>query len=231
MSSEIQLARPQVPWQIAWGNAPIEGSQVVPLIVDFTIESPANFNLQDLQMKQKLEQVQSLFIDNSLNPAALSITSRGTGQVMTVPGFWQGYLPVLCTASNPHLSFLTTGTPTVNVQLINAPMPAEMWPASNAAISGAGDIGTDASGNKPVLLANLLATLAANPARKYFEYQNQSGNLHQVVMDDGAGNNVSISLVNAAGANTPGGSYTNSFETGRVRIFGVTNDQFYLRQN
>lgn len=222
------------PWQVAWGEAPLKGSRTIPQVLDFSIDSPININLQFEQASSKLEFVQALFIDNSLNPAALSIAVRNTGQTITVPPLFQAYVPVLATADNCHLSFSTAGTPKVPVQYLNFPVPLAFWPVSNVyPTTQVGTVGTDASANAPALFPTLLATLAVNAARNYFEVQNQDESDIQVVMDDGTGTNQSVVILGAAtGDNKQGGAYTNNYERGRIRVFGAdAGAQFEMRQN
>jgi hypothetical protein len=222
------------PWQVAFGEAPLKGSKAMPQLLDFSLQNPVLINLQFEQQSEKLEFVQALFIDNSLNANSIAATMGGTNQKIIVPGGWQAYIPVLATASNCSISFTTTGTPLVPVQYLNFPVPLALWPSSGTVVTSAvGTVGSDFSANPPALLGNLIATLPVNASRNYFEVENQDTGNIQVVMDDGAGGNQTITIIGgAAASNSQGGSYSNSVERGRVRIYATAaNKQVSVRQN
>ncbi len=215
------------------GDAPTKGPRVMALNLDFSLKSSYGVNLDHAHENDRIEFVQGAFVDNTANSAPLTILNRRTQQQVTFPAYSFGYLALFC-PNPPHFHIATTTTGIVNVVFTTFPLAnfIQIVGAGGGGIPASGSIGTDASVSKPALLGQLLSTLAVNPARQYFEYQNQSANLHQVVMDDGAGNNLSIQLIGAAGAGSPGGSYTNNVERGRVRVFSsAALDQMFLRQN
>lgn len=123
----------RVAWDVAFGQFPTKGSRALPQLLDFTQESPVNVNLSYEQESLRLEFVQTLYIDNSSNANDLTMTMRATGQAMIVLAGWQGYLPVLATADNCHISFSTSGTPKIPVQFLSFPMPAILWPSTATA--------------------------------------------------------------------------------------------------
>lgn len=74
----------------------------------------------------QISQIQSVFIDNSLNAASFRITFKALqtpGYTVNVPAYWQGWWPVAVPAGN--VVFRATGTAgaTVPVILSNVPMP------------------------------------------------------------------------------------------------------------
>lgn len=99
----------------------------------------------------------------------------------------------------------------------------------------ASPVPSDASGSQPSLNGlNLLATIAASVARQggYF-IQNQSASMLTAVFDDGAGNALTVILLDpsAYGANRQGASIDSSMglHQGRIRIYGLASSQFALR--
>lgn len=229
MASENTQGR--VTWPVAYGLHPKSGSRAMPQTLDFGVESPVNIDLAYDEAAEKLEFVQCLYVDNSLNPSPLTVILKTTNQSVVFPAGWQGYLPVLASKDNTKIQFITaTLNALIPVQYLTFPLPAQMWPASGSA--GGGSLGVDFSANKPVLLGNLIATIPVNAMRAFFEAQNQDSNDMQIVMDDGAGANVSICIMAAASvAGAQGGGYTNAAHKGRVRIYSsISAPQLYLRQ-
>lgn len=87
-----------------------------------------------------------------------------------------------------------------------------------------GSVGTDHSANAPALLANLILTIPINTLRKGYFVQNNDTGLIQVVIDDGAG--AQLSIIYLAGATVtpgPGGSIDMSGipTQGRIRVFSA----------
>jgi hypothetical protein len=113
------------------GLAPRKSPRTLPLSLDFSVINPIARDLTLAQDSDKIEWVQALYADNSLNPFPFSVTFAVTGQVLTWPPFTQGYLPCLC-PNNPRFVASTTGTPVINVQMLTFPMPATMWEIVNA---------------------------------------------------------------------------------------------------
>lgn len=145
MASENSQNR--VSWPVAFGEAPRKGSRSMTQILDFTLETSVGINLTFEQSSERIEFVQAMFIDNSLNGATLTLTFRGTGQILKIPGGYQGYVPVLATAEHCTLTATTSGTPLIPVQFLSFPVPACLWQATNApavsqAIDGSGTLTT-----------------------------------------------------------------------------------------
>lgn len=93
-------------------------------------------------------------------------------------------------------------------------------------------IGKDFSANKPAILANLLATIPPNPARRGCAVQNQSVDDIQVIFDNGQGTELTIFAIPGTVGNKdvalPGtcGSFG-----GRIRVFsGSSSSVVALRE-
>lgn len=224
-----QNLRNRAAWLTAFGNSPRKGSKVLPISVNFTLGNPAGVDLSDEVKKSIIDMVQGAFVDNSANPSSLTITSKGCEANIIVPGGYQGFVQFLGSMDNPKFSFTTTGTPTVPIFFLNFPCPALLWSTGS---SFGGSTGLDHSANQPALLTNLLGTAAVNASRANVEVQNQSGDTIQVVLDDGAGNNLSIFLLGSGiAAGNQGANWNDNTFKGRVRVFGPNaNDQMMLRE-
>jgi hypothetical protein len=132
---------------------------------------------------------------------------------LSFPTFWYNY-PALPDGGGGGVTLVTDAG--VLTQLQNIYTALQQPP---------GDTGTDYSANAPATFADLLLTIPTNATRKGFFIQNQDGaNQVMVVIDDGAGNNLTKILLNAAGA-TPGQGGSVDFSgiptQGRIRVYGT----------
>lgn len=211
---------------VAWGKGPKENARSFPLTLDFTKTAglPIVINLQEQVQQNFLEWVQTVYADNSASTVPLTLTDSITGQAITWPAGRQGYLPFLCGDNVVFTASVSSGQPVVNIQLVTVPMPPAIWATAAStqigSVSLVGSVGTDNSVAKPAAAANLLTTVALNANRNFLEVQNQSADQLQLFLDDGAGAQVSVVLLESAGANIGGGSWTSSYFKGRMRIFG-----------
>jgi len=122
-----QNSQNRVSWQVAFGEAPRKGSKSMYQLLDFSVSSPIGIDLSYEEQSVRLEFVQSIYIDNSANPASISATMLTTSQVITCPSYSQGYFPVLSSLDNTKISFSTTDTPRVPVEFLNFPVPLMIW--------------------------------------------------------------------------------------------------------
>jgi hypothetical protein len=97
--------------------------------VTFTAASASvEVNLSEEEMMAQLKFVQSLYIDNGDNGAALTVTIQMTQQRIKVKANTQGYYPVLVPNSAKLTFSLAAAAPlVVPVQFINVPLPAIQW--------------------------------------------------------------------------------------------------------
>ena len=95
---------------------------------DFSIQTTyvIDFN-QQLDVKD-IEFVQGIYVDNSLNSAALSITNSVTKQKLIWPAFWQGYQPFLWADRSSITVTCADNTQTDTwVQFLTMPTQPVMW--------------------------------------------------------------------------------------------------------
>ncbi len=101
---------------------PKEGPKTIPVLVDLRTATSVLVDLTQQQMTAKISYIQTVFVDNSLNTASVSITADTTGQILRVPAGTQAYLPILAPIP-PRFTIATAGAVIVPIQFLNIPMP------------------------------------------------------------------------------------------------------------
>ena len=119
MSGQIGTPSPS---PVQTGNTAPEGPKSLPLTLPFTSSlQTITLNLYQLLAAGSMTSVQSAFVDNSDNTESLTITCQGTGQRSVIPPLTQSWI-MLLVPNQAVLSFYSTGSVTVNVQLCNFAM-------------------------------------------------------------------------------------------------------------
>jgi Domain of unknown function (DUF1859). len=105
---------------------PPEGAKAVPIALDFTATDEQTLDLSNFIQRNFISMVQSVYVDNKDNNAALDIIIGAGGQkVTTAPGH-QCYKMLNC--PNPaKFTFRSTGGIVVNIQLMNFPVVNCDW--------------------------------------------------------------------------------------------------------
>lgn len=109
-----------------------QGTLAVPDTLDFTAASVVVRDYSPLQNENKFTCIQCIYVDNSQNPASLTVICSDTLQNVTWPGGWQGYAN-LQTTNNMKISFVSSGGMRVPVQLLNYDQGTRLWPANGNA--------------------------------------------------------------------------------------------------
>lgn len=113
-------------------QVPPEGPRAVPLVLDFSLTTEYDLNLQNMESRNFITMIQSMFIDNSQSQVPFMVSFPNTGQTIQVAPNRQGYFQVLC--PNPaSMSFLSNGGAVVKVQLLNFPVSQHEWPCITGA--------------------------------------------------------------------------------------------------
>lgn len=108
-------------------TVPPEGPRSVPLPLDFTKTNQYQLNLQNMVSRNFISMIQALWVDNSQNPATLTISLPQTGQNIIFEPGEQGYVNVL-SPNPPIINFLSTGNVAgVFVELLNYPVTNAVW--------------------------------------------------------------------------------------------------------
>ncbi len=111
------------------GLAPRRGPRTMNAQIDFSVSNPLNLDLTIAQDMDRLEWVQTLYIDNSSNASPLTALSINSNQKISCPPYSQGYFPILV-PGDPKFIFSTSGTPTVPIAFLSMAMPCMVWNSS-----------------------------------------------------------------------------------------------------
>lgn len=190
--------------------------KAMPVKFELTAGVQQEMNFEIPIARKVLDQVQSVYIDNSANDVAFDLVSRNTFQHISAPARSQGWYPLLC--GNPPV-LIASATQAIDVDCIflNVPMPVGNWNAQTSASQGgaAGVTCTDFSAN--VTGSQLI--VPANPNRKYLLICCNSDpvNFNYVATDASPGTPGTINMIAAekyeSGPSVP---------TGPVYIYNAT---------
>lgn len=213
---------------ISNGLAPAQGPKGLSLNLDFSaaVTIRGDFLLEETQ--GIIQGIQSVFVDNSQNASAVTITFGVTQQRLVIPANSQLTAPVFAV---DQLSFTATsvGAVIVPVTFLNVPMPFASWGSVtvNSTLVPTTGVYTDRSGSIAVGNTSQQA-MAANGARKRLIIQNPATETEVLYVNFTAAANsatkISLELV-------PGGSYDSAFgpvTTEAVNVVAVTAAHKYI---
>lgn len=125
---EVSQANKGVFIKVHNGYGPEAGPKSIPINLDFTASTEYTIDLQNEQATDRIEFIQSIFVDNSKNTTELDIYVPATQQTLRWPKNRQGYLPVL-SPNPPNFVITCTGGGSVQtiIQFLTMPMPAFLW--------------------------------------------------------------------------------------------------------
>lgn len=103
-------------------------------LVSGTIQS---VDLRFFQNLNVLQEVQGIYLDNSANTTALTVTIP-SGQTIVIPPNGQAMMPVYVALTTPVFTFAGNGN--VGIILNNFPTPASVWVSSNQTIPVTGGL-------------------------------------------------------------------------------------------
>ncbi len=184
--------------QIWNGIVPAGGLKALRAVADWSTGASFTIDLTLAQQSGQLTNVQSLYMDNSQNDQPATLIVQGTLARYTLPGNWQGVLPILSPIP-PVFSVQSSGTGTTVFYFVNAPLPCLTWPGTNATFH------FDGSGNLLVSDQALDATIS-NGAVNTQQLPQVSPYSEAVINFNAAGD---TSLIAAPGAGL------------RLRIYGL----------
>lgn len=148
---------------------------------EFPLQSQTSYNIIVSLTESGLDLINGVFVDNSLNASAFTLTNPVTGQIVYVPAYSQGSLSLITTKSGDNQQFtgMTTGGVVVPVIFRNTePVSDQIWsvlaPGQVAgAITVQGQVTAIPYVSAGIDSAGLIVTggtsqllFAANPARK-----------------------------------------------------------------
>ena len=115
-----QLGQSSTPLERTLGM-PEGGPRCVPITLDFAVSASYTLDYGNMQQRNFLDMVQTVWVDNFGNGQVLTITVANLGMSIQVPAGVQGFFPVLC--PNPvKLAFHSTGGTVQQVILCNFPV-------------------------------------------------------------------------------------------------------------
>lgn len=129
MATQI-LGKQHAPHKVYNCAVPQKGSQVVSLNLDLSANTISIVDFTLSEFAGAIEFIQSLYIDNSLNAASLSVQCDITNQIITIPHNSQAYVPVLV-SERAKFTFSTSGGVVVPVCFLNCPSPLAIWDTGN----------------------------------------------------------------------------------------------------
>lgn len=125
MSNLSAERNPSIPLERTMG-IPAGGPAGVPITLDFAATAAIDLDYSNMQQRNWLRMVQTIWVDNAASAVGFIITVQGSGQVIRVPALSQAYVSVV--APNPvKLTFGSTGGVVLQVILLNYPVPTAVW--------------------------------------------------------------------------------------------------------
>lgn len=214
---------------------PKQGAQALSIDVDLTKNTALDGSFQEAFESGMFDFPQSVFIDNSGNPNAFTLTFTGVppaGQQIIAAAGTQGFYPISPAMGDPNFTVATAGGVKVPVIFYNVPLPYFVWntapvgsPAGGAFVARDGNV---AVGGTSQVLA------AANPARKQIVIENPLTAAGQGIA---AAESLYINFTGAAGVDNgtsiellPGGSYISGspVSTQQITVNATTNGHVYI---
>lgn len=117
-------------FQLNNGYAPVEGAKGVPVnVVLAQANTPVRVQLQIEETQGVIGIVQAAWIDNSLNPELLIVSIAITGQIIRMPRFSQGVVPLYSILPFDALFSSAQAEITIPIILLNMPQPYAVWTA------------------------------------------------------------------------------------------------------
>lgn len=104
------------------------GPKAVTVALDFTTDNEIDIDFTVIQQLGALSFLQSVFVDNRVNPNALVLTFDQTGQIIQIPALSQGIYPVIATVSSKCVATTIAGANVICSLIgLNMPMPLTQW--------------------------------------------------------------------------------------------------------
>lgn len=108
------------------GETPCLGPKCIPYTANFALGNRYDFDLTQFIQNNQLENIQTIYVDNSANGNILTITMVGTNQTVVVPKNSCGYYTILM-PKLASFSAVTSGTVLVYFAMLNFYIPPTVW--------------------------------------------------------------------------------------------------------
>ncbi len=106
---------------------PVEGPKAIPVRLDFTASGDYLIELELLQQRAFISQIQCLYVDAFNLAVDLTITVSNSLQTIVCKKGTQGYYPVLVTNPPQFICSSQSGNAIATVILLNIPIPGCVW--------------------------------------------------------------------------------------------------------
>lgn len=113
---------------LQFGAPPCSGAKCIPYNADFSANAQYDFDFSQQIQGGQIDNIQTAFVDNTLNPQNLVLTINGTSQRIQIAKNTAGYYSLL-TPSLPKVSATTTGLVLVYFAFLNFYIPPTVWSA------------------------------------------------------------------------------------------------------
>lgn len=114
--------------KVANGYAPNDGPRTVPIAFDFSAAATYNLDLTLERDTNRVEFIQTVFIDNWIGTSDLSVFVFGTNQTIICPSGSMGYFPILSTNEPKFTIACADGRATIRwLQFLTMPVAASIW--------------------------------------------------------------------------------------------------------
>lgn len=191
----VQIANPAGAIKAVNGALPCEGTKIFPFTLNFNLANAYQVDLTQQFMNREFSTLQTVWIDNSINPQPLQIVCSVSGQVITAPPLSQGFYTML-QPSPWRFVVQTSGVLIMQIILLNFYIPPTVWdiqvvsagglpqidiPAIDAIISGGGlnvnsipfTVTGLVDGSSTITVGGTTqSALVANAGRKYVSLSN-----------------------------------------------------------
>lgn len=115
-------------YEVYNGLAPLKAPRAMLLNFDFSIAASFSFDLQLAQSLDKLEFIQSIYVDNADNSSSVIFTFGISNQRVIIPSNSQGYVSVLC-PNAPRFTVACDNAVVIPVHLLSFPVAQMIWTA------------------------------------------------------------------------------------------------------
>lgn len=208
-----------VPLGIYNGPIPQEGPKTIPVSANFATVASYIIDFTLIYSQRFITEIQAVWIDNSTNNQAVTLTNLISNQSITFGAGRQGIVPVLC-PNPPKFQATSSGNGTVQFQFLNVPITCLSWPTSNTAFAfdGSGNLLVD----DPTLNA-LMASIVANGGiiNEPAAFTNFAANNAGTQIKTGAGTLLGVS-VNTKGATSTISLYDAVSATNPIAVIDST---------
>ena len=113
-------------------SVPCEGAKVIPLLLDFSVDSEFDLDLSLFENQSRFTMLQTIYVDlsDTASPMVIVLDPSGLKQTIVAMGHTEGYYTVL--VPNPSKVTLACASGQAErVHLINVPIAGVVWAATH----------------------------------------------------------------------------------------------------